>query len=74
MVNEACHDRGSNVDSSADRTANRESAVALRSVGAGGLVWFLTSHPQRQVHEVKNQTRMEWVGRGGEERKKKIIR
>jgi hypothetical protein len=27
----------------------------------------LTSHPQRQVHEVKNQTRSEGWGRGGGE-------
>lgn len=44
-------------DSSTDRTADPESTPAPRPTGAGGLVWFLTSRPQRQVLEVKNQTR-----------------
>jgi len=55
-------------DSSTDFAADSQSGVAPRPFGSGRLVWFLTSHPQRQVHEVKNQTR-EWSGGTGLERR-----
>jgi hypothetical protein len=46
---------------SMDCSTDLESCWAPRPFGSGRLFWFLTSHPQRQVYEVKNQTR---VGRG----------
>jgi hypothetical protein len=54
------------VDLSTDLDTDAGSGGAPRPCGAGRLVWFLTSHPQRQVREVKNQTRWWDGGRGGE--------
>jgi hypothetical protein len=61
----------SSTDRTADCTADPGSGAAPRPTGLGGGVWFLTSHPQRQGHEVKNQTRRKGVGTGKEEERKR---
>jgi hypothetical protein len=57
-------------DSSADCTADPESGAAPRPAWLGGGVWFLTSHPQRQGHEVKNQTKGKGGGTGRKRRRR----
>jgi len=49
---------GQVMDSPTENSTETESAGAARPTYPCGLVRSLISHPQRQVHEIKNQTRM----------------
>ena len=57
--------RVGSLDSPTEQTTETRSTGAARPTCAGGLARFLTSHPQRRVHEVKKQP-----GRGRESKSK----